>query len=174
MNHSTTSTSTTTKNNGITTTSTRIIGGTTAHWAKSYPWFVRLDKNYNSTNTCGGSLITKDCVLTAAHCVEDIKPTQVRIGQDELRNVSKVIMHPNFQENTQQRQCPISLSFSSRNRPRKLPSDCFRQFQRRVLTSPLLVSGRMRHGRRRKDELNQKNPNAYYGVPRIFKKPDSR
>jgi len=157
-----------TKNNGITTTSTRIIGGTTAHWAKSYPWFVRLDKNHNSTNTCGGSLITKDCVLTAAHCVEDIKPTQVRIGQDELRNVSKVIMHPNFRKTPKKAVSDIALIFLEKPSS-KTPVRLLSSVPKKGTDVTIIGFGKDAPWTKEEDELNQKNPNAYYGVKDLQK-----
>ena len=50
---------------------TKIVGGESAN-AKDFPWLVMLGpvKNGNvEIYNCGGSLITKDAVLTAAHCL---------------------------------------------------------------------------------------------------------
>lgn len=49
----------------------RIIGGSYVS-ANKYPWFARLTDNGGSSWWgCGGSLITPEYVLTAAHCFED-------------------------------------------------------------------------------------------------------
>ena len=56
----------------------RVIGGSEAYEGE-YPWMVRLQpcqcesencENYSSCFTCGGSIISKDFILTAAHCVD--------------------------------------------------------------------------------------------------------
>lgn len=47
-------------------TNNRIVGGSDAS-PGSWPWQVSL--NEFGASRCGGSLITKDWVLTAAHCI---------------------------------------------------------------------------------------------------------
>merc|ERR1712126_205414 len=47
--------------------STRIIGGTTVV-KNEFPWMVLVKVG---TSLCGGTLLSDDTVLTAAHCVED-------------------------------------------------------------------------------------------------------
>lgn len=44
----------------------RVIAGTTAKKG-AWPWQVLL--KYNNRGFCGGSLISKEWVVTAAHCV---------------------------------------------------------------------------------------------------------
>jgi secreted trypsin-like serine protease len=54
----------------VTTSSSAIIGGSYAT-AGQFPWMARLfifEDGY--TNNCGGALISKDWVVTAAHCVD--------------------------------------------------------------------------------------------------------
>uniref|UniRef100_A0A8D2DTM6 Peptidase S1 domain-containing protein n=1 Tax=Sciurus vulgaris TaxID=55149 RepID=A0A8D2DTM6_SCIVU len=60
--------------------SMRIYGGTKAPQRK-WPWQVSL-QSYN-THVCGGSLITNQLVLTAAHCVVG-RDYKVMLGNNEL------------------------------------------------------------------------------------------
>ncbi|CAL7945081.1 unnamed protein product [Xylocopa violacea] len=54
----------------------RIVGGREASIGE-YPYQVSL--LYNNNLICGGSIISEDWVLTAAHCVYGLNPTQFRI-----------------------------------------------------------------------------------------------
>ena len=65
--------------------SSRIVGGGDADQA--YPWMVSIQK---SGHFCGGVLIGRNWVLTAAHCMEDVTADQVTlmIGPENLGNLS--------------------------------------------------------------------------------------
>lgn len=82
-----------------------------------FPWMVmimrRLPKNNFYDYKCGGSLIHESVVLTAAHCVLNIKPKflYARLGEWDMantdedvphqdRNIQSVIIHSNFYKPT--------------------------------------------------------------------------
>ncbi|MDX3527832.1 MULTISPECIES: S1 family serine peptidase [Streptomyces] len=87
----------------------QIIGGA-AQPNGSYPFMAALlikgkgkplDRQF-----CGGSLLDSDVVMTAAHCVDDVKPKQIEtvVGrtvlsnkkQGHLRNVRTITLHPRY------------------------------------------------------------------------------
>lgn len=85
---------------------TRIVGGETAD-PGSWPWQVSLQRN--GFHFCGGSLITEEYILTAAHCFQGSGYTTsglaVVLGEDSLstsssnqvsRSVSRIINHGGY------------------------------------------------------------------------------
>jgi len=85
-------------------TSSNIVGGKDAI-PYSWPWQVALFKNGNY-QTCGGSLISNQWVMLAAHCIEDQNPSiyKVKLGvfnktqNDEpgeiVSAISTIVPHP--------------------------------------------------------------------------------
>ncbi|XP_068231253.1 transmembrane protease serine 9-like [Palaemon carinicauda] len=108
---------------------TRIVGGetTTMH---EYPWQVGLTSA--SRPYCGGSIISNQWILTAAHCVEGDSASSVKvlIGEHnwgtttetsvtEKRDVSQIIVHPQYSSKTFDNDMAL-LKLSS---PISFPSD---------------------------------------------------
>ena len=90
----------------------RIVGGEVAT-PNSWPWTALLGRSGLSggmTVVCGGSLISHDTILTAAHCFDggSRDPTMVRLGEHDITttddtprpvvdiNIKQVIKHPNW------------------------------------------------------------------------------
>ena len=57
---------------GVTVTK-KIVGGSTAAKGK-WPWQILMLVRYRSNRVklCGGVIISRNCVLTAAHCVDEV------------------------------------------------------------------------------------------------------
>jgi hypothetical protein len=76
-----------------------------------YPWQAMILRDTNRSLLCGGAIIARDAVLTAAHCVEGLQTSDVlvkggewKLGIDEeplpfqIINVAAIVRHPRYQE----------------------------------------------------------------------------
>ncbi|XP_068231105.1 chymotrypsinogen B-like isoform X2 [Palaemon carinicauda] len=141
------STSTSTSTSTTTTTSTadprqclcgrrnpvvRIVGGqeTTLH---EYPWQVALTTASSNKPYCGGSIISDQWILTAAHCVDgsNAQDVYVVVGEHDWNvttetsatqklQASSIIMHPSYDSDTNDNdvaliQLPSALTFPESN-----------------------------------------------------------
>jgi trypsin len=89
----------------------RIIGGTPAG-ATDNPYQVALltksDSNNATAQFCGGTLMRPNLVVTAAHCSDFVQPSQVQVltgtqkldGTGVRRDVSRIVIHPDWSANT--------------------------------------------------------------------------
>ncbi|XP_041830504.1 chymotrypsin-like protease CTRL-1 [Melanotaenia boesemani] len=91
---------------GVAPLNTRIVGGENAT-AGSWPWQVSIHLNVLGSHICGGTLISDQWVLTAAHCIVQKSPsawtlylgrqTQAGPNPNEVSSsVSLVIVHPDY------------------------------------------------------------------------------
>jgi len=85
---------------------TKIVGGTNAG-RNEYPWQVGLVSTRGGRPFCGGTLISSDTVLTAAHCKTDVRSFNVVVGDHDVSvadgeqriSPSQWISHPNYRGN---------------------------------------------------------------------------
>lgn len=109
----------------------RVIGGSAAD-SGAWPWMAGLVYNHSTTRNnvfCGASLIAKDWVLTAAHCVVDIGSSSfdVIINQAHLeidtvngerKHVGYILFHPFYNDfNLDNDLALLKLASPSRNQP---------------------------------------------------------
>ncbi len=86
----------------IETKSAHITNGEEAD-IKHYPWQVSIQEEKG--HYCGGSIIHKRFILTAAHCVDIVPPTiEIKGGGDgslnslkTLPDIKRVVIHPDYQ-----------------------------------------------------------------------------
>ncbi|KXJ23520.1 Plasma kallikrein [Exaiptasia diaphana] len=89
---------------------TRIVGGKKARKG-AWPWQITMKyKNKSDLNYCGGSIIARDWIVTAAHCFSKSRNPRdytVTIGEHNLKDtdgdeqkiaIKKIICHPRYNE----------------------------------------------------------------------------
>ncbi|KYQ53176.1 Serine proteinase stubble [Trachymyrmex zeteki] len=120
---------------GLANQENRIVGGRPT-LPNRYPWIARLV--YDGRFHCGASLLNNDYVITAAHCVRNLKRSKIRVvlgdydqyvntdGTPVMRAVSVVIRHRNFDMNSYNHDVALlklrkSVKFSKKIRPICLP-----------------------------------------------------
>ena len=103
---------------GVSANRNRIVGGTEARQG-AWPWAVILGSRRGNSNSfqvmCGGSLLSPDTVLTAAHCFDRIPgqsgPDTVRLGDHDITttadgaspvdiSIARSVQHPGWDSNT--------------------------------------------------------------------------
>ncbi|XP_030759490.1 serine proteinase stubble-like [Sitophilus oryzae] len=92
----------------------RIVGGEKSSFGK-WPWQISLRQWRTSTylHKCGAALLNENWAITAAHCVDNVPPSDLllRLGEHDLstegepylheeRRVQIVASHPNFDPRT--------------------------------------------------------------------------
>uniref|UniRef100_A0A3P9HYM8 Peptidase S1 domain-containing protein n=1 Tax=Oryzias latipes TaxID=8090 RepID=A0A3P9HYM8_ORYLA len=91
---------------GLAPLNTKIVGGGNAQ-AGSWPWQVSIHFNTLGSHICGGTLISDQWVLTAAHCIVTRtlsswtlyfgRETQAGPNSNEVsRSITKILVHPNY------------------------------------------------------------------------------
>jgi len=88
-------------------TLTRVVGGDDVR-ENSFPWQVSLQYKSGSNfyHTCGGTLISSQWVLTAAHCISSRNTYRVYLGKHNLKDNNeagsialspeKIVVHPQW------------------------------------------------------------------------------
>jgi len=87
---------------------TKIVGGVET-MPNEYPWIIRIQSKAQKGLLCGGVIISKNTILTAAHCLFDSNlknfevvagehKTNVNEGTEQVRNIKEAIIHKSYTE----------------------------------------------------------------------------
>jgi secreted trypsin-like serine protease len=87
----------------------QVVGGTAVPDGK-YPFVAFVQGRTDGFKfSCGGSLIDQDSVLTAAHCAKGVRASTMTVtvgrtvlssDQGQKRHVSRIFVHPRYNDNT--------------------------------------------------------------------------
>ncbi|RKS53162.1 putative secreted protein (Por secretion system target) [Gillisia mitskevichiae] len=111
---------------------TNIIGGNNTT-VENNPWQISIQRN--GGHWCGGSILTPEWILTAAHCLDNVPINQLKVAagitdrtdniNGQYLNVAQVIIHPNYDPATSNNdvaliRLAVPLNFNARVLPIKL------------------------------------------------------
>ena len=108
----------------------RIVDGGVANYGE-WPWQIQMVVADSHSHRCGGSLINKQWVITAAHCVIDLDTAsdiRIIIGEHNIettlepynqidRMLSKIQIHPSFNRKLSQQHFEFDLALLKFDRP---------------------------------------------------------
>jgi len=98
-------------NCGLASRKKRIVGGKETE-VSEYPWQIGMVHTGKSSVWCGGSVISDQWILTAAHCVPRATPNNIEVllGEHDYKDktetkeirakVTKIISHPKYNDQT--------------------------------------------------------------------------
>jgi len=132
---------------GVANTANRIVGGVETE-KNEYPWQVGLVSAGGSHPWCGGTLISPQHVLTAAHCTswaskDDI---EVLLGEHKISDnsfntvsLSAIAVHPDYSSSTLENDFSVltlssPVTFSQEVSPACLPGDLSQDYTGQVAT----------------------------------------
>ena len=132
---------------GVANSAMRIVGGVETE-AHEYPWQVGLVSASGSHPWCGGTLISPQHVLTAAHCTAGASPSNIAVLLGEHRiddsdytrlSLSAITDHPDYSGSTLDNDFSIltlsqPVAFTQKVSPACLPGDASQDFAGQVAT----------------------------------------
>ena len=108
--------------------SSRIVGGDETE-PGAYPWTAQIGYDHPDARNfevwCGGALIHRLWVLSAAHCFDDTTASRYTLtlgehdinqdeGTEQIHDIAEIIIHPDYQASTNDNDIALSTSRISR------------------------------------------------------------